>query len=235
MTVSRRQFEQFLACLKSDHWSVFPAVANADLDPLSEGANLSWGWLMWSTWADQAFEDDVLARPMLLRWHGARWRVQLHLARAGLSGRVVSELNQDGSFPLSYTPGVLVLGPSSDQVCDLSALVEAFSSMERHGIIALPLAGLTPSEGRDDVASARESPSQPSVFWDAQSHRFDDLGMIEPSVTLEWGGNAEPIVRALLEGGFEVENPEAEDRWLSIRSRRQPPDIPTLEEAEAFE
>ncbi len=244
MMAHRKQLDALLSALcgrsvRSDgpipgrgyqQWDFFPGVDEADFDPRLAGQAGSWIW--WTRWAQAAFDSaGVLLRPMLLRWHGDRSRIQLEAVRAGLVPRIVGTEPYDAG-------GVLVLCPDgADQETDLSALLAAFTTLRGRGCVALPLAGQAQSHGWEDVTGAQRSASQTAIFWHGQGHdAFDELAMLRRPLMLYWRGNRERLAAGLRLHGFTVRVPEDENRAFEITSERAGPrDIASAADASALE
>ena len=215
----------------SQHTSldVFPRVRTADFDPRLAGD--APGAIWWTEAADAAFSDDgALLRPMLLRWRGSRNAIQHQAAALGLTVRMVATEKYNFS-------GKIVLAPSSDsQRTDLLRLLEAFAALASADVIAIPMAGMTCSDGWSSVAERQSSRRQTAVFWHDQNHDgFDPTGMLVDSMCLYWRGSRQKITQALQHVGLTVETPSDRDVAFVVRSAHPAPTLPSVADAERFE
>jgi hypothetical protein len=198
----------------ADHWDIFPAVSN--LRPRLAGKNYCQLW--WSTVQDQAF-TPALQRPILLHYHGDHTALHLAFAKARLTVRVIQG-----------DPGQLIVGPDADQEdCDLKRLLRAFKHLRSQGIVALPLAGFTRSDGWSDVAGAQRSPQQTAVFWHAQGQEhLSETGMLGSGMYLYWRGDAQAIRAGLQTEKLSVVLPDNKDVAILVKQLAAEPVVPTL-------
>ncbi len=105
---------------------------------------------------------------------------------------------------------------------DLERINAAFAALRDEGFVAEGPLGETSSSGWDEVATKTEGADEPrAVFWNDQSHEesFDDDGNLVELLPLQWSGDADAVVRALREQGFEVTAPASERDAIVVHPR----------------